>query len=80
MEKPQTERRTFTIPEVATRLGIARSTAFALAKRDALPVPVIQLGRRLVVSRELIERLLAGGSVTISAPDDVEVEERSQGV
>lgn len=54
------EKATLTIEEVAKHLGIARSTAFALAKRDALPVPVIRLGRRLVVSRDLIERLLAG--------------------
>ena len=60
METPQAERRTLTVPEVAERLGIARSTAFDLAKRNALPVPVIRLGRRLVVSRELVERLLAG--------------------
>jgi excisionase family DNA binding protein len=60
MQQTNTERATLTIEEVAMRLGIARSTAFALAKRDALPVPVIRCGRRLVVSRELIERLLAG--------------------
>ena len=59
---------TLTIEEVAARLGIAR-TAFALAKRNALPVPVIRLGRRLVVSRELVDRLLAGESMTISASD-----------
>jgi predicted DNA-binding transcriptional regulator AlpA len=72
MEPSPAERRTLTIPEVAARLGIARSTAFALAKRDALPVPVIRLGRRLVVSRDLIDRLLAGGSATEPTTADVE--------
>ena len=72
METSQAERRTLTIPEVAARLGIARSTAFALAKRDALPVPVIRLGRRLVVSRELIERVLAGESTRGPTTDNVE--------
>ena len=72
METSRAERRTLTIPEVAARLGIARSTAFALAKRDALPVPVIRLGRRLVVSRELIERLLAGESPDGPATDGAE--------
>ena len=72
MEKPLTERRTLTIPEVAAALGMGRSTAFALAKRDALPVPVIRLGRRLVVSRELIERLLAGESARCLSSDDGE--------
>lgn len=73
MERTTTiEKATFTIEEVAVRLGIARSTAFALAKRDALPVPVIRLGRRLVVSRELVERLLAVGSAGGHSPDDGE--------
>jgi predicted DNA-binding transcriptional regulator AlpA len=72
MEESQAERRTLTIPEVATALGLGRSTAFALAKRDALPVPVIRLGRRLVVSRELVERLLAGESARGLSSDDIE--------
>jgi predicted DNA-binding transcriptional regulator AlpA len=64
MERTTTvEKATLTIEEMAMRLGIARSTAFALAKRDALPVPVIRLGRRLVVSRELIERVLDGEAI-----------------
>ena len=62
MQQTDIEKATLTIEEVAARLGIARSTAFALAKRDALPVPVIRLGRRLVVSREQVARLLAGES------------------
>ena len=64
MERTTTiKKATLTIEEVAACLGIARSTGFALAKRDALPVPVIRLGRRLVVSRELLERVLAGESI-----------------
>ena len=70
MQRTDTEKATLTIEEVAARLGIARSTAFALAKRDALPVPVIRLGRRLVVSRELIERLLVGESTGDITSDD----------
>jgi predicted DNA-binding transcriptional regulator AlpA len=56
---------TVTIPEFARRFGIARSTAYALAQRDALPVPTIRLGRRMVVSRELMDRLLAGQPLRI---------------
>jgi predicted site-specific integrase-resolvase len=56
------ERATATIPEFARRFGISRSTAYELAKRDALPVAVIRLGRRMVVSREAMERLLGGGT------------------
>jgi len=54
-----TDRATATIGEVAAAFGIARSTAYELAQRDALPVPVIRLGRRLVVPRAALDRLLA---------------------
>ena len=53
-------RGTATIPEFAVRYGIAKSTAYALAQRDALPIPVIRLGRRLVVSRARMEQVLQG--------------------
>ncbi len=51
---------TVTVEEVARRLGIGRSLVYDLARRDALPVPVIRLGRRLVVSRVALDRLLEG--------------------
>lgn len=63
MKPYQVHRPTATIEEVAQTFGIARSTAYDLAKRDELPVPVIKLGRRLVVSRDLLERVLAGENV-----------------
>jgi excisionase family DNA binding protein len=53
------ERQTLNIEDVAKRLGINRSTAYELARRDQLPVPVIRLGRRMVVSRHALETLLA---------------------
>ena len=49
---------TITIPEVARILGISRGLAYELAKRDELPVPVIKLGRRMVLSRKAVEALL----------------------
>ena len=61
MTTQQSPRQTLDIPEVARALGIDRSTAYALAKEDRLPVPVIRLGRRIVVSRAAVERVLAGG-------------------
>jgi predicted DNA-binding transcriptional regulator AlpA len=67
-----TEKATLNIGEVAIRLGISRSSAFELARRNALPVPVIRLGRRVVVSRELVERLLASGSARGLSPEDGE--------
>ena len=52
-----------TIEEVAAILGLARSTAYDLAKTDRLPVPVIRAGKRIFVSRSLVERVLAGEDV-----------------
>ena len=52
------DRLTPDIEDVARLLGINRSTAYELARRNALPVPVIRLGRRMVVSRRAMETLL----------------------
>jgi predicted DNA-binding transcriptional regulator AlpA len=54
------ERGTITLPEFAKRYGISRSAAYDLAARGVLPIPVISLGKRRVLSRELVERLLCG--------------------
>jgi len=54
------ERGTLSIEEAAKRLGIGRGSAYAAARADTLPVPVIRVGRRMVVSRAAIERLVAG--------------------
>ncbi len=62
METPQGERRTLTIPEVAAALGLARSTAYELAAADRLPVPTIRAGRRVLVSRAALERVLEAGT------------------
>lgn len=51
-----------TIPEVAGALGISRGLAYDLARRDKLPVPVIKLGKRMVVSRRAVEALLSGNA------------------
>lgn len=51
------QRRALDIPEVAAWMGISRSAAYELASRDALPVPVIRAGRRLLVSRAALEEV-----------------------
>ncbi len=66
MGTPQTERRTLTIPEVAAALGVARSTAYELATANRLPVPTIRAGRRLLVSRDALERVLAGEDAALT--------------
>lgn len=53
------ERGTYSIEEVAVRLGIDRGTAYRLASTDRLPVPVIRLGKRLVIGRAALDRVLA---------------------
>jgi len=64
------DRRTMTIKEVAAALGIDRTTAYALAKEDRLPAPVLRLGRRMVVGRAALERVLAGEPVGQGGGDD----------
>jgi excisionase family DNA binding protein len=50
------ERRTYTVPEVAKLLGISRSSAYLCIRRGE--IPALTLGRRVVVSRAALERLL----------------------
>ncbi len=57
---------TMNIPEVAEALGISRGTCYTLARQGLLPVPVIKLGgKRMVVSRRALERLLSGNDVIV---------------
>jgi predicted DNA-binding transcriptional regulator AlpA len=56
----ENEKLTMTIPEFAKIFSISRGLAYDLAKRKALPVPVIKLGKRKVLSRKAIESLLSG--------------------
>lgn len=51
-------RATLTVEEAAERLGISRTLAYELASTGRLPVPVLRLGRRIVVSRLALERVL----------------------
>jgi excisionase family DNA binding protein len=51
------ERQTLTIEEAARSLGVGRNAAYDAARRGDLPV--IRLGRRLIVPRAALEQLLA---------------------
>ncbi len=51
-------RRTYTVEESAALLGIGRHAAYEAARRGELPV--IKLGRRLLVPASALDRLLAG--------------------
>lgn len=49
-------RLTYTVPEAGRLLGISRGTAYAAAAEKTLPT--IRIGRRLLVPRAALERLL----------------------
>lgn len=55
---PPPERRTMSVEEAALALGIGRTTAYMAIRRGELPC--LRIGRRVVVPRDAIERLLAG--------------------
>lgn len=50
------ERQTLTVEEAAKVLGIGRGTAYEAARTGELPT--IRIGKRLVVPRAALERLL----------------------
>lgn len=49
-------RQTYTVDEVAALLGVSRATAYAAVKRG--DIPSIRLGRKIVVPRAQLEKLL----------------------
>ncbi|MDQ3656391.1 MAG: helix-turn-helix domain-containing protein [Chloroflexota bacterium] len=51
--------RTLNIEDAGAMLGISRPTSYKLARTDQFPVPVIRVGRRMVVSREAVDALLS---------------------
>jgi len=53
------ERLTYTLNEAARRLGISRALAYEAANRGELPV--FRIGRRLLVPRAALLRLLEDG-------------------
>lgn len=66
------ERLTLTIEETAKLLGIGRQLAYDKAKTGE--IPVIKIGRRLLVPRRALERLLEQGQV-LSMPHPVKTKE-----
>jgi excisionase family DNA binding protein len=54
----ETRTLTMTIEEAAKAFGISRGNAYAAARRDELPIPVIRIGRRMLVSRIAVETVL----------------------
>lgn len=54
------ERLTVTISEFAKLAGVSKNQAYSLAAADSLGVPVIRLGKRMVLPRRAVMRLLEG--------------------
>ncbi len=51
-------RRTLTVPEAGAQLGLSRNSAYEAARTGDLPT--IRIGRRLLVSKAVLDRMLAG--------------------
>jgi hypothetical protein len=49
---------TMTIPEASSAIGFGRSLGYELAAQDKFPCRVIKAGRRYIVPRIEVERLL----------------------
>ena len=56
---------TYTVPEAAALLGISRSTAYECVRRGE--IPSLTLGRRVLITRVQLERLLGPLPATSSA-------------
>ena len=54
------QRRTYTVDEVATILGIGRNTAYEVCRNG--DIPTIRVGGRILIPRDAIDDLLAGAA------------------
>ncbi len=52
---------TLDVPSAARVLGIHPLTLYSAIRRGESPIPVIRIGRRILVPRAALERLLDGG-------------------
>lgn len=59
---------TYTIAEVGRLLGISKNGVYLAAKTNQLPVPVIKIGKRLMVGRAVLDRFLADGGIQQPSP------------
>jgi len=62
-ERNQTERLVWSVEEAGRQLGISRAHAYELIARGELPH--LRLGRRLVVPKRAIEKLLTRADSTL---------------
>lgn len=58
VDRTAPRRETMNIEQFAKVLGVSRAKAYSLARNDQLPIPVIKIGNRKVVSIRAVEALL----------------------
>ena len=68
MQKPEENQDVFTIEETAALLRISRGSAYEAARRGDLPV--LRIGRRLLVPRLALDRMLADAGNEITAANE----------
>lgn len=54
------DRRTVNIAQAAKELGVSRGLLSEQARRGKLPFPILKIGTRMVVSRAVLDKVLAG--------------------
>ena len=59
-----------TLPEFAAAVGASRSYVYELARDGRLPVPLLRIGNKLLVSRAAVARLLAEAPPAQGVGDD----------
>jgi excisionase family DNA binding protein len=64
--EPPIDRLTLTVEEVAQVLGLSRSATYEAIARGE--IPSLRFGRRIVVTRRALHRLLGQGDVSIHQP------------
>ncbi len=55
------ERRTYTVTEAATVLGISRTSAYERVRAGELPA--LRLGRRIVITRAVVDAMLGDAPI-----------------
>jgi excisionase family DNA binding protein len=60
------EKQTLTVPETARVLGIGRNSAYEAVRTGE--IPSLKIGRRVLVPRLAVERLLAGAAIPHGHP------------
>jgi excisionase family DNA binding protein len=55
------QRKTYTVDEAGRLLGVGRNQAYEAAKRGE--IPTIKIGKRLLVPRAALDRMLDGATI-----------------